>query len=281
MTTFRKILLPFESLIYIIVFILAILACNGIGIQSSAWDVAQTRIIAVGSVTAAVGVWGTVVLQHSFKIKISGLVDILIGFDLFASIICGECFLVYRTMANYDKFLHAFGTAQLAIAGFAIAAFFLEGKNLKYQVVYSLVFAFFFAIAMEAIWELYEYTVDSLCGTDMQKYIPDQFVGCIDSLTGEVTCSDEQILEFYKTQAGMHYGVTDTMGDVIADILGAVGGMALCALVFKFKPELQSGLIHKKDGTSSTDTLEIPVVKSKDEYSFIDDNNHHNNNENA
>lgn len=48
----------------------------------------------------------------------------------------------------------------------------------------------------------------------------------VDPITGELLVSDEQIAEFYKQFAGYHYAVEDTMWDVVADICGAVVGVA-------------------------------------------------------
>ena len=65
--------------------------------------------------------------------------------------------------------------------------------------VFIAVFAFSFALALGAVWEIYEFTMDSVFGTNMQKYMLDNGTALIG-------------------QAALQ----DTMKDIIVDAIGAL-----------------------------------------------------------
>ena len=65
--------------------------------------------------------------------------------------------------------------------------------------VFIAVFAFCFALALGAVWEIYEFTMDSVFGTNMQKYMLDNGTALIG-------------------QAALQ----DTMKDIIVDAIGAL-----------------------------------------------------------
>lgn len=263
MTTIRKILIPTQALIYGIIFVLGLLACFGSGPYVEQWNESQARIICVGAITAIVGSWAPILVEKLLKVKLTGLIDIILALDLFLSIVLGECFKCYRIIPNYDKFLHAFGTAQISIVGYAVSRYFLAKTNKgTHQTLMCLIFAFFFGIAIQAIWELYEFTVDCIAGTDMQKYLPDYFEGCRDPNTWELTCSDEEIAAYYKTAEGYHFAVMDTMFDFVADIVGSLFGAVSCAILFRYKPEMATSFIQKRDENKS-DEIDLPVMEPK------------------
>jgi hypothetical protein len=266
MTVLRKILYPFEEVTYLTLLVLAILACNSQGAEAGSWSPSQARIICVGTVSAIIGIWAPLIIEKAFEVRLTGLVDILLALDIFLAIVFGECLRFYYKIPNYDKFLHFLGTSQLAIAGYALSKFLLQVTNKgKHQRAFALVFGFFFAMGTEALWELYEFTVDTLGGTDMQKYIPDAFEGCIDSQTLEYTCSDQQIADYYKTWIGHHYALVDTMNDIISDVCGALLGTLGCAVVFRFKPQLQDSLIMKNPSNKDEDDS-LPVIPPEESH---------------
>lgn len=261
MTTLRKILIPAQALIYGIIFVFALLACFEKGPYVEQWDESQARIICVGAITAILGSFAPLLVEKLLKVKLTGLIDIILAVDLFLSIVMGECFRCYRIIPNYDKFLYAIGTAQISLAGYAISRFFLAKTNKgTHQTLMCLIFAFFFGIAVQAIWELYEFTVDCVAGTDMQKYIPDYFEGCRDPETWELTCSDEEIAAYYKTAEGYHFAVMDTMFDFVADVIGSLVGSVGCALLFHYKPDMATSFIQTQSPNQS-DALDIPPME--------------------
>lgn len=242
MSTSRKILIALEELMYLILFSLAVSTVNG---HSYFWEASQARILVVACVSAMVGLFATTVVEKALKVRFSILVDLLIAMDLFLSIVLGEASHVYYLVNGYDKILHFFGTLQLAVLGYSLAKFFLRETNSgSHQLLFSLIFGFFFAIGTEAIWELYEFTVDSLCGTNMQKYIPDEFYSAIGS-DRSLEADSSAVAAFYSSPEGYRYALMDTMYDILADIGGGTLGILLCAWVFRFRPSLQDKIIYR------------------------------------
>lgn len=270
MNRFRKIFYPLESLLYLVLFTLTILGAVRIGPFASKWTVSQTKIIYVACFCGASGCWFVPLFEKALKIKVSILADIMIAVDVILSVVCGEMFGFYRTIPNYDKFLHGFGTAQIAIAGYAISMYSLEHhgnmKNTKLMKFYSFLFGFFLALGCQMLWELYEFTVDSIAGTDMQKYVPDEFVNQRDPDTWMLTASDEEIAEYYRDISGYRFALMDTMGDVIADIVGSGCGLLFIRILFYFKPSLASKLIRPYHEEIETEVV-IPLKQPSEEHS--------------
>ncbi len=216
--------------------------------------------------------WGTSIVERIFKIKLGFAVDVFIAVDLILSVVLGESLEVFVKIYGYDKFLHFIGTLQMALVGYILSKYLLKKTNKggSHHLAYAIAFGFFFALGVQMIWELYEFTFDMLSTTAMQKYLPDQFMNYVDPITGELLVSDEQIAEFYKQFAGYHYAVEDTMWDVVADICGAVVGVAGAALVFHFKPELQDSLLKDAKGVVEEDDNDsIEVVDKKQRKKLI------------
>lgn len=249
MNRFRNILISVEACAYLLIAILSILSITG---QVSYWDQMQSKTILVASVACFLGVFATTIAEKVTRFRFSILVDICIAVDLFLSIIVGECFQGYYKIPAYDKILHFIGTLQIAILGYAIAKYFLRKHSTsKKQLVMALFFAFFFAIAIEALWELYEWGADSLFGTNMQKYIPDQFLDNLDENMRIPESLYDELIAFYSTKEGYHYAIMDTMGDVVADTLGSLTGVVSMYFVFVKHEELQDRLIYVEGEFSS------------------------------
>ena len=100
--------------------------------------------------TSAIGIWLLPVIQRIFKVHFSDLVDILVSIDIFAGVLLDEALTFYYRFPGIDKFYHFYATAQIALAGFLIARHFLLKHKTAKTIALSLVFAFFFAVAVEA-----------------------------------------------------------------------------------------------------------------------------------
>lgn len=104
--------------------------------------------------TSAIGIWLLPVIQRIFKVHFSDLVDILVSIDIFAGVLLDEALTFYYRFPGIDKFYHFCATAQIALAGFLITRHFLLKHKTAKTIALSLVFAFFFAVAVEAMWEI-------------------------------------------------------------------------------------------------------------------------------
>lgn len=117
-----------------------------------------------------------------------GLSTGVLGFCL-AAFVLGEAAGLYRDSAVWDLLLHALASAVLALAGVAMALLPTAGAPPRTAAWVLGVLAVGFAALVGAAWELFEFSIDQVFGTNAQRS-----------------------------------GLPDTMGDVAANLAGAVYG---------------------------------------------------------
>lgn len=100
------------------------------------------------------------------------------------------------------RVLHALSGAMLGALGFSVLTFLnkTEGIPVSMSPAFVALFTFCFALALDVLWEIYDFTVDALFQTNMQKY----------ALEGGEALTGQAALQ-------------DTMGDLIVDFIGAQG----------------------------------------------------------
>ena len=139
-------------------------------------------------------------VEKKFHVHIPSHMMIPFVIFLYCAIFLGEVRAYYYRFVGWDTVLHFFSAGMLATLAYSIVSIL----NRCDQVPVSLspgflaLFAFCFAVAAGAIWEIYEFTGDSLLGMNMQKW---------------------------RTEAGVplvgQAALADTMKDIIVDVLGA------------------------------------------------------------
>jgi uncharacterized membrane protein YjdF len=114
---------------------------------------------------------------------------------VFASLFLGEVRGYYTRYWWWDIALHTSSGFLLGIVGFLLVHVMneVEDINLYMRPGFVAFFAFLFAVAIGALWEIFEFAMDTLFGMNMQK-----------------------------PMLGDPSGLTDTMWDLIVDTLGAL-----------------------------------------------------------
>lgn len=127
------------------------------------------------------------VIPHEFQL-------LTIAF-IFASLFLGEVHGYYTKYWWWDIVLHTSSGFLLGMIGFLLVYVLNETEQIQLNMRPGFVafFAFLFALGMGALWEIVEFTMDTLFGMDMQK-----------AMLGDIT------------------GLTDTMWDLIVDAIGAL-----------------------------------------------------------
>ncbi len=136
-----------------------------------------------------------VLLERRFRIHIPPELQLLaIGF-VFGSLFLGEVRDYYARFWWWDIMLHTSSGVLLGILGFLLVHILNEVERLEFHLKPGFVafFAFMFALGVGALWEIFEFAMDSIFGTNMQK-----------------------------PMLGDPSGLTDTMWDLIVDALGAL-----------------------------------------------------------
>ncbi|MDR1421466.1 MAG: hypothetical protein LBI64_01195 [Coriobacteriales bacterium] len=141
------------------------------------------------------------ILERRLHLNISSIMLFFYALFLFCSIYLGEMRSFYYRVPYWDIILHALSSVAIACIGFSL----VELLNNSEKVVLSLspafvaIFAFCFALAMGAMWEMCEFAVDNIFATNAQKYALES--GAL--LIGRAA-------------------LADTMKDLIVDVIGAL-----------------------------------------------------------
>ncbi|OAN65207.1 hypothetical protein A8B83_05560 [Rhodobacteraceae bacterium EhC02] len=125
--------------------------------------------------------WAEVVVPPSF---IAAIV-VFVGGTLFL----GEVFDFYNRFWWWDMVMHAGSAIGFGLIGFVLVFMMFQGDRYAAPPIAVAFFAFCFAIAIGAIWEIFEFGMDQVFGLNMQKS-----------------------------------GLMDTMADLIMDFIGALIG---------------------------------------------------------
>jgi hypothetical protein len=127
-------------------------------------------------------------------VDIPSEVQIVAVLFIFATLFLGEVQDYYQRFWWWDAVLHTTSGLILGMLGFMFVYILNENRSVDLHMRPSFValFAFFFAVGLGGIWEIFEFGMDELFGTDMQP----------------ATAHDPS-------------GLTDTIHDLIVDTVGA------------------------------------------------------------
>ena len=127
-------------------------------------------------------------------VEIPSEIQIVAVLFIFATLFLGEVRDYYERFWWWDAVLHTTSGLLLGMIGFMFVYMLNEDRHVDLHMRPSFValFAFFFAVAIGAVWEIFEFAMDRWFGTTMQPATP-----------------------------GDPSGLTDTIHDLIVDTLGA------------------------------------------------------------
>lgn len=199
--------------------------------------------------------------REKFKIVIPTIMELGILIFLYLSIFLGEIRNFYYKIPIWDSILHFTSGLGIGAVGFSLINILNKSNktHLSLSPIFVAFFALCFSMAIGMIWEIYEFTMDSIFSMNMQKYMPESWQAM----------SEAEKLAFanghsFETLA-FKYGVIDTMKDIILDFFGALIMSVVGFFILKFKKgKLDNILIKIMD----SEFLEDKVVKqiSMEEY---------------
>lgn len=138
-------------------------------------------------------VWLLPLLARSWRMHVPLEFEFLLNIFIYATIFLGEIHGYYTRFWWWDNVLHFSSGLALGFIGFLIMFSLYKGDKLQAHPFILSLFAFGFALSLGALWEIFEFTMDRLFETNMQK-----------------------------TMLGDTSGLTDTMYDLIIDTFGAL-----------------------------------------------------------
>ena len=133
-------------------------------------------------------------LGERLPVRIPAEIQALALLFVFAALFLGEVQRYYERIAWWDQALHVSSGLLLGILGFLLVYVLNANKRIEVHLRprFVALFAFLFAVSVGTLWELFEFAMDSFFGTNMQK-------------------------PMFRDPSGL----TDTMWDLLVDMLGA------------------------------------------------------------
>lgn len=125
--------------------------------------------------------WAQITVPKSFMLAVVMFVG--------GTIFLGEVFDFYNRFWWWDIVMHGGSAVGFGLIGFVLVFMMFQGDRFAAPPSAIALFAFCFAVAIGAMWEIFEFSMDQLFGLNMQKS-----------------------------------GLRDTMGDLIVDCAGALIG---------------------------------------------------------
>lgn len=214
-------------------------------------------------------------VDRALKIKMPGLLEAIILVFIFAAEIMGEIQSFYTIIPLWDTILHTINGFIMAAIGFAMIDILNRSPSIHVTMSpwFVAFVTFCFSMTIGVLWEFFEYGMDRIFLTDMQK---DWLVHNVSSvllnpsgLNTPITIKDVTRTVISGTINGaprdwvidgayLDIGIIDTMKDLIVNCLGAI-----VFSIFGF-------LYIKTRGKGRVVTSLIPKLKTREEIEYTE-----------
>lgn len=171
-------------------------------------------------------------VQAKLPVELPQPLEITILCFIFAAEVLGEVDAFYIVIPVWDSLLHTINGFLCAAIGFSLITFLNgnEKSSLKLSPFYLALMSFCFSMTIGVLWEFFEFGMDWLFHTDMQKdtVIHAIHTVSLDSMRSNSVVSIEDISEVMVNGnelgiAGyLDIGLIDTMKDLFVNFIGAV-----------------------------------------------------------
>lgn len=147
---------------------------------------------------------------QSFIIEVPPLSQTMLNIIIFAGIPFGSYLGLFDKLWFYDIIMHLLSGVVCAVFGYDFA-FILQRKKGQCSIILASMFGLMFAMSIACGWEIYEFLMDYLHGTNLQ----------LSSKGPETAMFD---MSKYRNEYG-YLGLFDTMTDMIYNTTGGIIGM--------------------------------------------------------
>jgi len=171
------------------------------------------------------------VVQATFKVEFPTLLEIIILLFIFAAEILGEISAFYIKFPYWDTILHTLNGFLCGAIGFSLVEIINGNKKLRFELspLFMAEVAFCFFMTIGVIWEIFEFSMDTLYHLDMQK---DTVIHSINTVSLDpirdnncvaITGIEEVVVNGQELGLGgyLDIGLFDTMYDLIVNFIGA------------------------------------------------------------
>ncbi len=209
-------------------------------------------------------------IRKSLRLQLPDTLEIIILLFIFCAEILGELQCYYLQYAHWDALLHTVWGFLCAAIGFGLIDVLNQSSRIKFQLspFFVAAVAFCFSMTVGVFWEFFEYGVDYLFHTDMQKdtvvtYFYSTLLDPSKSNTPIAVQEIQQTLvngELLVDGGYLDIGLLDTMADLLVNFIGA--------LVFSI-----IGYFYiKSRGKGVIANALIPVMEEENTLAIIENN---------
>lgn len=192
-------------------------------------------------------------IEKQFRVQIPTLMEVVILLFIFGAEILGELQNYYGQYPYWDTMLHTTNGFVCAAFGFSLIDILTRNRQEKFRLspLYVSLVAFCFSMTVGVLWEFFEYGMDVLFLTDMQKDTILHSIASVDlSADGTVV-----VLRDISTVAVngqtlpvtgyLDIGLHDTMADLFVNFVGAVVFSVLGYFYIRHRGRGRSGWLMK------------------------------------
>lgn len=190
-------------------------------------------------------------ISKRFAIQLPVFLQVVIMIFIFSAEILGEVNAYYVRIPLWDTMLHTANGFLMAAIGFSLVDIFNRSERflVKLSPVFVAIMAFCFSMTIGVLWEFFEFGMDMLFHTDMQK---DFFVSAIHSVALNpnghnvpVHMEIQSLLvngeDWMAAYGGyLDIGLIDTMKDLFVNFIGAVAFSIIGYIYIKYRGHRQS-----------------------------------------
>ena len=173
------------------------------------------------------------IIEHKFKIDIPDDLEIIILIFIFSAEILGELNSFYTKIPGWDTMLHTINGFIMGAIGLSLIELLNKNEKIKIKLspIFVAIVSFCFSMTVGILWEFFEFGMDIIFNTDMQK---DYIVNRINSVKfDENNLNKVHSIEINslivngedwisKYGGYIDIGLIDTMKDLFVNFIGAL-----------------------------------------------------------
>lgn len=172
--------------------------------------------------------------EESLRIELPTILEVIVVVFVFCAQILGEIGMYYTRFPFWDTMLHCTSGFLFAAFGFSLVDLCNRSKKIAVHLspFYLALVAFCFSMTVGVVWEFFEFGMDRLFATDMQRdSVVQELAARYFSPNGDVSIHIGEITEtilttadggVYRIPGYLELGLLDTMKDLLVDCIGAI-----------------------------------------------------------
>lgn len=149
----------------------------------------ERKLILIFSAIAFVVTFLPLIFYKLFKVKLFADVEIIVIFFIYGLLLFGEVHFFYAEFQILSTLFNVASAVVLGLVGFTVMYALYKGDKIHGSPLIIAIFTFCFAVAIGAVWEFFEYSMDGIFGFSLHKYAGDTMEDLIANMIGAFAVS--------------------------------------------------------------------------------------------